>query len=85
MALRALSFPYRSYTYKYTYIYTYTYTYIYYIYFAYTFKCRKLFISLYFFQKISYYKFLKNFLEKCGGDEIKEFLEKFLTTGCGRS
>ena len=84
-ALRALSSSYRSYTYKYTYIYTYIYIYIYNIYFAYTFKCRKLFIFLYFFQKISYNKFLEKFLENCGGDRNEEFLEKFLTTRCGRS
>lgn len=55
------------------------------IYFLNTFICRKVFLFLYFFQKISYNKFLEKFLEKCGGDRNEEFLEKFLTTRCGRS
>lgn len=55
------------------------------IYFLNTFICRKVFLFLYFFQKILREKFLENFLVGCGGDRNEEFLEKILTTRCGRS
>ena len=56
------------------------------IYIAYTFRCRKNFFFLYFFQKILREKFLEIFFRRsCGRDEIpsKDF-GKFFGYDCGR-